>query len=63
MAEIPVKKKSGVPFWVWLILLVIIALLAWWILADDDDEVNNLETIETTEYFHESANLKIVDLA
>ncbi len=36
MAEIPVEKKSGVAWWVWLLPLLLIALLLWWILDRDD---------------------------
>lgn len=41
MAEIPVAKKAGIPWWVWLIPALLIALLLWWIL-DDDDEVEQV---------------------
>lgn len=37
MAEIPVEKKSGIPWWVWalLALLAIVGLI--WFFSDDDD--------------------------
>lgn len=37
MAEIPVQKKGGIPWWVWLLLLALIAILLVWWIADDDD--------------------------
>lgn len=36
MAEIPVQKKSGVPWWVWLILAALIAAVLIWIFTADD---------------------------
>lgn len=38
MAEIPVEKKSGIPWWVWALLgaLLLIALI-WWATDDDED--------------------------
>lgn len=38
MAEIPVEKKSGIPWWVWLLLaLLLVGLLLWWLLDDGDE--------------------------
>ena len=37
MAEIPVTKKSGIPWWVWAILAAIILLLLFLFLGGDDD--------------------------
>ena len=37
MAEIPVEKKSGIPWWVWLLLALLIAALLWWLLDDGDE--------------------------
>lgn len=38
MAEIPVERKSGIPWWVWLLLaLIVLGLILWW--ASDDDEI------------------------
>lgn len=37
MAEIPVEKKGGIPWWVWLLLALLIAALLWWLLDDDDE--------------------------
>lgn len=38
MAEIPVQKKGGIPWWVWLLLAALaIVLLIWWMTDDDDD--------------------------
>lgn len=40
MAEIPVQQKSGIPWWVWLLLgLLVIGLLVWLFTRDDDDRV------------------------
>ena len=36
MAEIPVEKKGGIPWWVWLLLALLVAALLWWMLDDDD---------------------------
>lgn len=37
MAEIPVQKKGGIPWWVWLLLAALaIVLLIWWMTDDDD---------------------------
>ena len=41
MAEIPVEKKGGIPWWVWLLLALLVAALLWWML-DDDDEVEQV---------------------
>ena len=37
MAEIPVEKKGGMPWWVWLLLALLVAALLWWLLGDDDE--------------------------
>lgn len=39
MAEIPVERKGGIPWWVWLLLALLLLALLWWLLADDDEEV------------------------
>ena len=39
MAEIPVEKKGGIPWWVWLLLALLLLALLFWLLNDDDDEV------------------------
>lgn len=45
MAEIPVERKSGVPWWLWLIgLLLIIALLWFWLGRNDRDQVVGAST-------------------
>ena len=44
MAEIPVEKKGGIPWWVWLLLLLALALLLWFLLADNDDDVEAVAT-------------------
>lgn len=38
MAEIPVTKKSGIPWWVWLILALVVIAIAWWLIASGDDD-------------------------
>jgi hypothetical protein len=53
MAEIPVTKKSGMPWWVWLLLtLAVLALIYFLFLAGDDEEVavvdRDVEVVETT---------------
>lgn len=40
MAEIPVTKKSGIPWWVWAILAAIVLLLLFLFLGGDDDDVD-----------------------
>ncbi|WP_031555167.1 hypothetical protein [Parvularcula oceani] len=47
MAEIPVTKKSGVPWWVWAIVAAIVLILLFWWLGGDDDEVAELETVDS----------------
>lgn len=54
MAEIPVTKKSGLPWWVWLLLaLLVLALIYFLFLAGDDDvdtaqvERDRVEVVET----------------
>lgn len=40
--EIPVKKKSAVPWWLWLIAALLLLGLIWWLVAslgDDSDDV------------------------
>ncbi len=45
MAEIPIERKSGIPWWAWLILALIIALLIWMFTRDDDaDRVATVST-------------------
>lgn len=36
MAEIPIERKSGVPWWVWLLAALLIVALLWWLLDDGD---------------------------
>lgn len=41
MAEIKVQKKSGWPWWAWLIIAVLAVVLVWWALSamgNDEDE-------------------------
>ena len=46
MAEIPIKEKGGIPWWVWLLLAAIIAaLLIWWISGDGDDEARAVDPV------------------
>lgn len=48
MAEIPVQKKGGVPWWVWLLLLALVAvLLIWWIADDDEVETAAVDPVAT----------------
>ncbi len=37
MAEIPIERKSGIPWWAWLILAVLVAALLIWMFSGDDD--------------------------
>lgn len=37
MAEIPVEKKGGIPWWVWLLLALLLLGLLFWLFADDDE--------------------------
>ena len=47
MAEIPIERKSTIPWWVWALLAaLLLALLVWWI--SDDDEVDDAEVVATT---------------
>ena len=45
MAEIPVTKKSGVPWWVWAALALLVLLLLFFFLRGDD-EIAEVETID-----------------
>lgn len=36
--EIPVKKKSAVPWWLWLVAAILLLGLVWWLLADRGDD-------------------------
>ena len=36
--EIPVKKTSGVPWWLWLIAALLLLGLVWWLLAGRNDD-------------------------
>ncbi len=49
MAEIPIERKSGIPWWVWLILAaLVVALLIWMFDGDDDADrmVTDLTPVE-----------------
>ncbi len=47
MAEIPVERKSGVPWWLWLVgLLLIISVLWFWLGRNDRDRVVGASTPE-----------------
>lgn len=46
MAEIPVTKKSGIPWWVWLILALVVIAIAWWLIASGDDDVETAAVSE-----------------
>jgi hypothetical protein len=49
MANIPVEKKSGFPWWLLLLGLLLLFLLAWFLWPDDDiDEVYEDEIVEVT---------------
>lgn len=37
MAEIPVERKSGMPWWVWALLALLALLALIWIFSDDDE--------------------------
>lgn len=39
MAEIPVEKRSRMPWWIWVLALLLLAGIIWWIVDDDADEV------------------------
>ena len=47
MVEIPVEKKGGIPWWVWLLAALLLAALLWWLL-DNDREAR--EPVETAGY-------------
>ena len=50
MAEIPVERKGGIPWWVWALLAaILIALAIWWIAADDDVETAEPVAVEAVE--------------
>lgn len=37
MAEIPIERKSGIPWWAWLILAALVVALLIWMFNGDDD--------------------------
>ncbi len=47
MATIPVEKKTGTPWWLWLLGLLLLILLIWFFFLRNDDE--ELATTDTTE--------------
>lgn len=42
MAEIPVERKGGIPWWAWLLLALVAAALLIWAFTGDDDDVAGL---------------------
>ncbi len=48
MATIPVEKKAGAPWWLWLLGLLLLALLIWFFFLRNDDEVETVDTTEQT---------------
>ena len=47
MATIPVEKKAGAPWWLWLLGLLLLALLIWFFfLRGDDDDVAVVDDVE-----------------
>ena len=46
MATIPVEKKAGVPWWLWLLGLLLLALLIWFFFLRDNDEVAVVDDTE-----------------
>lgn len=49
MAEIPVHKKSGIAWWIWLVLALIVAALLWWLFAANDNDDVVADRVVTTE--------------
>ncbi len=55
MAEIPIERKSGIPWWVWLIpAVLLIAFFIWMFTGDDDSErvatdLNPVEVVPITD--------------
>lgn len=47
MVEIPVERKSGVPWWLWALGLLLLGLLLWWILDEPDPDVAAVDPIAT----------------
>jgi hypothetical protein len=39
MPEIEIRKKTSVPWWLWLIVFLLIAMLIWWIVAAMNNDV------------------------
>ncbi len=46
MATIPVERKSGTPWWLWLLGLLLLSLLIWFFFLRNDDE--ETATTDTT---------------
>lgn len=51
MAEIPVEKKSGFPWWAWVLLALLLIALIWWLISvfDNDDDVDVANTTPVVE--------------
>jgi hypothetical protein len=50
MATIPVEKKSGTPWWMWLLpLVLLLALLFFFLRGDNEDDVDRVVVDETTQ--------------
>lgn len=48
MAEIPIERKGGIPWWVWLLLALLVLGLLFWLFADNDEaEVAPVAAVET----------------
>lgn len=46
MAEIPVERKSGMPWWMWLVLAAAALVILFWIFADNDREAYETAAVE-----------------
>lgn len=49
MAEIPVEKKAGVPWWVWLLGALLLLGLLWWLLGSNDREATETAAVAPVE--------------
>jgi hypothetical protein len=46
MAEIPVEKKEGSLWWLWLLGALLVGALLFWMLAGDDDDVATYTAVD-----------------
>lgn len=48
MANIPVQKKSGFPWWGWVLVLIAVALVVWWFFGMAEEEEVDVQSATPT---------------